>query len=109
MKGRVFAENIALGEDVPESIKAYVQNFDRQGNNLQVWAQQLFTTGLSHGLCHVLADYPKTKDEQGNSVVRTAADEKAAGVRPYAVMIHPQQVIGWLYAITATFQQTFHP
>lgn len=96
MKGRVFAENIALGEDVPESIKAYVQNFDRQGNNLQVWAQQLFTTGLSHGLCHVLADHPKTKDEQGNSVVRTAADEKAAGVRPYAVMIHPQQVIGWL-------------
>jgi len=96
MKGRVFAEHIALGDDVPESIKAYVQNFDRQGNNLQVWAQQLFTVGLSHGLCHVLADYPKTKDEQGNSVVRTAADEKAAGVRPYAVMIHPQQVIGWL-------------
>ncbi len=96
MKGRVFAEHIALGEDVPESIKVYAQNFDRQGNNLQVWAQQLFAVGLSHGLCHVLVDYPKTKDEQGNSVVRTAADEKAAGVRPYAVMIHPQQVIGWL-------------
>lgn len=95
MKGRVFAEPILLGEDVPESIKGYTQNFDRQGNNLQVWAQHLFAVGLSHGLCHVLVDYPKTKDEQGNSVVRTAADEKAAGVRPYAVMIHPQQVIGW--------------
>jgi hypothetical protein len=55
MKGRVFAEPIAFGEDVPEAIKVYAQNFDRQGNNLQVWAQQLFTVGLSHGLCHVLS------------------------------------------------------
>lgn len=29
----------------------------------------------------------------------TKADEKAAGVRPYAVLIKPQQVLGWRYKV----------
>lgn len=89
MTGRVFAEPIVLGEEVPEQIRSYADNIDRQGNNLQVWAQSLFSMGLSHGLCHVLVDYPRAEG------VRTRADEKAAGVRPYAVVIRPEQVLGW--------------
>jgi hypothetical protein len=95
MTGRVFAEPITLGDDMPESIQAFTQNIDRQGNNLQVWAQSLFSIALSHGLCHVLVDYPKTTDAEGNPTARTAAEEKAAKVRPYVVMVTPQQVIGW--------------
>jgi len=93
--GRVFAEPIVLGEDVPLTIQAYAENFDRQGNNLQVWAQSFFTVALSHGLCHVLAEYPKTTDKDGKQVIVTKADEQAAKVRPYAVMVRPQQVLGW--------------
>ncbi|WLG43244.1 DUF4055 domain-containing protein [Pseudomonas sp. FP1740] len=95
MTGRVFAEPIVLGEDVPKPIEAYTENFDRQGNNLQVWAQSFFSQALSHGLCHVLVDYPKTTDGEGNKTIITKADEKAAKVRPYVVMIRPQQVLGW--------------
>lgn len=93
--GRVFAEPIVLGEDVPKPIEAYAENFDRQGNNLQVWAQSFFTLALSHGLCHVLTEYPKTTDAEGKPLIVTKADEQAAKVRPYVVMIRPQQVIGW--------------
>jgi hypothetical protein len=93
--GRVFAEPIVLGDDVSEPMQAYAENIDRQGNNLQVWAQSFFTVALSHGLCHVLAEYPKTTDEAGNPVILTKADEQAAKVRPYAVMVRPQQVLGW--------------
>lgn len=93
--GRVFAEPIVLGDDVSEPMQAYAENIDRQGNNLQVWAQSFFTVALSHGLCHVLAEYPKTTDESGNPVIVTKADEQAAKVRPYAVMVRPQQVLGW--------------
>lgn len=89
MTGRVFAEPISLSEDIPGSIQVYTQDIDRQGNNLQVWAQTVFSVGLSHGLCHVLVDYPQAKG------LVTLADEKAAGVRPYAVMIRPDQVLGW--------------
>lgn len=95
MTGRVFAEPIVLGDDVPKPIEVYTENFDRQGNNLQVWAQSFFTQALSHGLCHVLVEYPKTTDAEGNPTIVTKADEQAAKVRPYVVMIRPQQVIGW--------------
>ncbi|WP_055134584.1 DUF4055 domain-containing protein [Pseudomonas mediterranea] len=89
MTGRVFAEPIVLSDDIPESIQVYTEDIDRQGNNLQVWAQTVFSVGLSHGLCHVLVDYPKAEG------LITRADDKAAGVRPYAVMIRPDQVLGW--------------
>lgn len=89
MTGRVFAEPIGLGDDVPDEIKGFAENIDRQGNNLQVWSQSFFSTGLAYGLCHVLVEYPKT---QG---LNTKADEINAGVRPYAVIIDPQQVLGW--------------
>ena len=89
MTGRVFAEPITLGDGVPEAIQGYTENIDRQGNNLQVWAQSLFSLGLSHGLCHVLVDYPATEG------LRTRADEQQAGVRPYAIMLRPEQVLGW--------------
>lgn len=89
MNGRVFAEPISLGDDVPDVIKEQAQDIDQQGNNLQVWAQTVFTVGLAYGLCHVLVDYPKVEG------LRTKADDKAAGVRPYAVTVRPEQVLGW--------------
>lgn len=89
MTGRVFAEPISLGSDVPEQIQGYTENIDLQGNNLQVWSQAFFSTGLSKGLGHVLVDYPTTEG------LKTKADEIAAGVRPYTVIIKPGQVLGW--------------
>lgn len=91
MTGRVFAEPIVIGEDVPSEIAEYLENVDNQGNNLQVWAQTLFSKGLSHGLSFVLVDYPQTEN------LVTRADEIAAGARPYAVTIKPEQVLGWKY------------
>ncbi|WP_265532586.1 DUF4055 domain-containing protein [Pseudomonas saponiphila] len=89
MTGRVFSDPIAFADDISEQIEEMTEDFDRQGNNLQVWAQSLFSTGLSHGLCHVLVDYPPAEG------LKTKADEKTAGVRPYGVIIKPGQVLGW--------------
>ncbi|MGX5220242.1 DUF4055 domain-containing protein [Pseudomonas segetis] len=89
MTGRVFADEITLGDDVPGDIVTLCDNIDRQGNNLQVWAQDLFRAGIADGLCHVLVDYPQAEG------IKTKADEIAAGVRPYAVIIKGSQVLGW--------------
>ncbi|WP_047305146.1 DUF4055 domain-containing protein [Pseudomonas fluorescens] len=89
MTGRVFSDPIAFADDISEQIKEMTEDFDRQGNNLQVWAQSLFSEGLSRGLCHVLVDYPPAEG------LKTKADEKTAGVRPYGVIIKPGQVLGW--------------
>ncbi len=93
--GRVFAEPIVLGEDVLPAIAELTQDFDRQGNNLQVWSKSFFTQALSHGLCHALADYPNIKPSGDTEKLVTLADAQAAKARPYAIMIRPQQVIGW--------------
>ncbi|MFP5422660.1 MAG: DUF4055 domain-containing protein [Gammaproteobacteria bacterium] len=95
MTGRVFAEPIGLGDNVPDPLKDYSTNIDRQGNNLQVWSQSLFSTALANGLCHVLVDYPQTAAPDGSTSIVSRADEIAAGVRPYAIIIRPEQVLGW--------------
>lgn len=93
--GRVFAEPITLGEDVPAPIKELAQNIDNQGNNLDVWVQGLFSSALARGIAYVLVDYPPTQDAEGNPTIRTKADEMSAGVRPYAVVIRSSQLLGW--------------
>ena len=89
MTDRVFAEPIQLGEDVPPELQKFAADIDRQRNDLNAWGVNWFRVGLSHGLCHALVEYPKAVG------VRTKAEEEAAGLRPYVVMVKPEQVCGW--------------
>lgn len=89
MTDRVFAEPIQLGEDVPPELQKFAADIDRQRNDLNAWGVNWFRVGLSHGLCHALVEYPKAEG------VRTKAEEEAAGLRPYVVMVHPMQILGW--------------
>lgn len=89
MTDRVFAEPLQLGDDVPGEIAGWCLDVDRAGNDLNAWAVDWFRVGLSHGICHALVEHPPAEG------VRTRADEIAAGLRPYAVLIKPEQVLGW--------------
>lgn len=92
MTGRVFARPITLGDDVPEKIAEWCNDdVDLRGNNLDVFASEWFRAALAYGLAHCVIDFPRA----GNA--RTAAEEKASGVRPYMVMVKPQQVLGFRY------------
>lgn len=89
--GRVFAEPIQFGENVPDALREFSKNVDLEGSRLDVWAQAFFSLAMQYGLSHVLVDYPRVDAEQ----VKTKADEKATGARPYVTMLNPRQVIGW--------------
>ena len=89
--GRVFAEPIQLGENVPDALREFAKNVDLEGTRLDVWAQAFFSLAMQYGLSHALVDYPRVDAEQ----VKTKADEKATGARPYVTMLNPRQVIGW--------------
>ncbi|WP_039029278.1 DUF4055 domain-containing protein [Leclercia adecarboxylata] len=89
--GRVFAEPIQLGENVPDALREFAKNVDLEGSRLDVWAQAFFSLAMQYGLSHALVDYPRIDAEQ----VKTKADEKATGARPYVTMLNPRQVIGW--------------
>lgn len=95
--GRVFAEPIQLGENVPDQLREFAKNVDLEGSRLDVWAQAFFSLAMQYGLSHALVDYPRVDAEQ----VKTKADEKATGARPYVTMLNPRQVIGWKSKMTA--------
>lgn len=90
MTGRIFADSMVLGEDIPDwIIDDVLPDIDRQGRNLHVFAREWFSEALAYGLSHCIVESPQATG------VRTKADQKAARVRPYAIRIHPRRVLGW--------------
>ena len=94
---RVFAEPLQLGEDIPEPIKLLSADIDLGGNDLNSWSVEWFREALAKGLCHAMIEHQPTRDAEGNKLYKTVAEEEAAGVRPYAVIIKPGQVLGWRF------------
>jgi Domain of unknown function (DUF4055) len=90
LTGKPFSKPVTVGEDVPPKIKEWLQDIDLQGRNIDAFASDLMQVGMGYGIGGILVDYPKAMG------VRTAADERAAGLRPYMVEIKPWQVLGWV-------------
>jgi hypothetical protein len=90
MVGRVFSKPLTPNDDVPAWIAEEVlPDVDRQGRNLHVWAKEWFAEALAMGLSHCIVEAPRADG------VRTRADQRRAGVRPYLIRISPQRVLGW--------------
>lgn len=90
LAGKPFSKPLTLGDDVPEVIQGHAQNIDLEGRNLHTFAADTMECALGYGLALILVDYPQRPEG-----VRTLADERAAGLRPYFVQIEPEQVLGW--------------
>ena len=90
LSAKPFNKPVTLGEDVPERLKPWLQNVDLAGRDLHSFLSEITQEAMGYGFSGILVDFPKA----GNLV--TKADEEAAGVRPYFVQIHAQNVLGWL-------------
>lgn len=90
MTGRVFARPLVIGDNVPAWMAMDVlPDIDRQGRNLHVFARDWFAQALGYGISHCLVESPRALG------VRTQADQRRANVRPYAIQIAPQRILGW--------------
>ncbi|MDN2676719.1 DUF4055 domain-containing protein [Janthinobacterium sp. SUN033] len=90
LSAKPFSKPVTLGEDVPERLKPWLQNVDLSGRDLHSFLSEITQDAMGYGFAGILVDFPKA----GNLV--TKADEQAAGVRPYFVQVHVQNVLGWL-------------
>lgn len=88
--GKPFSKPVTIGDDVPAKIKAWLDDIDLQGRNLDVFGADTMEVALGMGLAGILVDYPTKPD-----TVRTVEDERRAGLRPYFIQIYPWQVRGW--------------
>jgi hypothetical protein len=89
LTGKPFSEPVTIGDDVPPQIAEWLNDADLRGRNIDAFAADVMQAALGYGICGILVDFPKADG------IRTAADERAAGLRPYFIQIHPWQVLGW--------------
>lgn len=89
LASKPFSKPVALEDDVPERIVEWMNDCDLQGHNLHVFSSQIFRDCIDYGVSGVLVDYPPANG------IKTQADEKATGVRPYFTRYAPGTVLGW--------------
>lgn len=91
--GRVFANPIIVNDDVPGWIVDEVlPDIDLHGRDFHVWARDWFAEGFDYGVSHVLVESPEVTPD-----IKTKQQQTDAKLRPYAIRIHPRDVIGWRY------------
>ncbi len=81
--GKLFAKEIKA-DNLPTEIETLIENIDRQGRGLNPFMMDVARQAFIDGISYVMADMPP---KPGNVV--TLADEKQAGLRPYAIHIKP--------------------
>jgi len=91
LSAKPFSKPISVGDDVPTQIVELLENIDMEGRNLHNFAHDVMLQVMGPGLAGILVDVPVRGEG-----VRTQADEAAAGIRPYWVMIKPEQILGWI-------------
>jgi hypothetical protein len=86
--GRPFSDPIQVQEP-PAEIEVLLDNVDMLGTDLHVFCRNWFYDGLAKAMSHVYVDFPRTDTVAG---VRTLADDRREGVRPYWVHLCPEQL-----------------
>lgn len=89
MAGKPFSKELVLSEDAPPRIRELAENIDAQGTSLHVFASRICAEAISHGICGILVDHTRATE------VRTLADERTLGARPYFVHVKHDQILGW--------------
>src|ERR1700722_19685897 len=89
LSGKPFSKPITIGEDVPKKFGPWLEDVDLQGRNLHAFAADVCAEALAYGFCGILVDAPPGEG------VRTIADERKAGVRPYFVHVSHDAILGW--------------
>lgn len=87
LSGKPFSRPVTFGDDIPKSILAMFDDIDLQGTNLHSFLANVCEEALGYGIAGILVDYPHSEG------VKTKAEEKALGLRPYFVKIDANSLL----------------
>lgn len=85
--GRPFSETMILNDDVPTAIRELEDDIDLLGNSIHTFARHWMREALAKGIAHVMVEMPRSEREE-----RTRADDREENMRPYWVLIRPEQL-----------------
>lgn len=89
--GMIFRNDPQPTEEVPEVMKEHLDDIDLQGRSLPVFARDAFNDAMVDGHVYILVDFPETEEGE----IRTLADERDKGLRPYWISIPKQDVLSF--------------
>jgi len=87
ISSRPFTDEVKLADDPSKEMKAFAQDVDGRGNNLHVFAKDVFEGGVSLGAHGILVDFPTMAPGA------TQQDEKSAGARPYWISVDADEIL----------------
>lgn len=87
-----FTSAVVLAGKPSERMKRFAYDVDSCGSSLDVFAQALFASGVSHGIAAFLVDYTAILP-RADGHPRSIAEERAIGARPYWVRIPVRDLI----------------
>lgn len=73
-----FSDEVAIGDDAPQDLIDFAGDVDGRGNNLHVFAGDVFFAGINAAIDWIMVDYTKGVPEGA-----TRAEEARLGARPY--------------------------
>ncbi len=91
LTGRVFSKPIQVEDSTPPKVKAYMENVDLQGNNLDQFGLQVFRDAIQTGKSHFMVEMQPNPDPKKK--IGRLEDQKLR--RPYMVHYPSEDVIGW--------------
>lgn len=96
--GRVLGQPIDISGIAPE-LRPYMEDIDRETNNITVFARQVFFSSIAYGVSFILVDADVLPTDA------SLADMTTSGARPYFVHVDPQRLIGWRQAPDGSVQR----
>ncbi len=93
MAAKPFSRPMTIGDNTPAEVQDLFEDIDRYRTDLQPFMAQVMVNCLQYGLMGVLVDSPK----RGRGI-KTKAQEKAAGIRPYLTQYTASSILGWRVA-----------
>ena len=91
LNGRIFAKPIALDNDVPNNVRDWCENIDRQGKSVTIFWSGVSRKAIAKGSVGILVDYPRVNE------ARTLADERQTGARPYLTLYPAESILNVRY------------
>lgn len=88
----LFKQHVARNEDAPESVKAFWKRTTKGGLSIRDLSRQVSKMTSMVGRIGIVVD---TTAPSG--VVLSKADEKASGIRTYAYVVGPEQLLDYSY------------
>lgn len=89
-----FLSGIQDTDKLYQGIRDNINDIDLQGNNLVSFLWQADLNVIRDGFCGILVDMPRIpRNEKGQKIVRTLADQKSIKIRPYLGLIDRRNIL----------------